>query len=479
MAKDDDDLLKQHGSDFDPSSDEEFRIPEDYTDDVGDGDDDGLMDFGDEHGHDDALAMDFDTESLSGDGDGGDSTHSDETPDGEEPDGRDEVKMGWKSYTGLALAALLVAGSLTYYVMPGDSAAPVNAQQDMDEAREIIRQRADAAIQKSKTGKAAALVAHQQRGAPVELQAFPVEQPNPISMNPQNQVTGTEIEAAAAAVTPMTDSNFPLVPMSVVPENRTSFNDNGRPSPMMLQGLPEFQALARLAQNNRTDIGGLQTEKVDQAGEIDSLGTRIEALEKKLELLMASNTSGEKPAKQLDTKAEPKVADEPKASKPKMTQNEEPVAYSAKVPKTPAEIKALQRQLAIYGYRPGVVDGVMGENTRSAVKRLQREHGMPETGWLSGETLLTLVKPRHYNGTYEPTRKVQFADHPRDEKQYTPTWFVRGVTPDKAVVYRLDGMSYAVSVGTEVPGMGQVTLLDPANHQVQTAHGTIKKRLDK
>lgn len=153
MAKDDDDLLKQHGSDFDPSSDEEFRIPEDYTDDVGDGDDDGLMDFGDEHGHDDALAMDFDTESLSGDGDGGDSTHSDETPDGEEPDGRDEVKMGWKSYTGLALAALLVAGSLTYYVMPGDSAAPVNAQQDMDEAREIIRQRADAAIQKSKTGK--------------------------------------------------------------------------------------------------------------------------------------------------------------------------------------------------------------------------------------------------------------------------------------------------------------------------------------
>src|SRR5690606_1249500 len=129
-----------------------------------------------------------------------------------------------------------------------------------------------------------------------------------------------------------------------------------------------------------------------------------------------------------EAKADTGAANETTSSKPekKRVKAEKTTTtlaeYRPKVPKTQAELRALQRQLAIYGYRPGIVDGLMGDKTREAVKRLQREHGLPETGWLSGETLQALAKPKHYSGTFAEPKEVKFADHPRDEKTYKATW---------------------------------------------------------
>jgi hypothetical protein len=50
------------------------------------------------------------------------------------------------------------------------------------------------------------------------------------------------------------------------------------------------------------------------------------------------------------------------------------------------------------------------------------------------------------------------------------------MTTQKAVVYRMNGMSYAVSKGSEIPGMGQVLDIDPQKHTITTARGTINRR---
>ena len=49
-----------------------------------------------------------------------------------------------------------------------------------------------------------------------------------------------------------------------------------------------------------------------------------------------------------------------------------------------------QRTLTSNGYDPGTPDGIMGPRTRSAIRKFQRDTGLPMSGRLDRRTLATL-----------------------------------------------------------------------------------------
>lgn len=54
------------------------------------------------------------------------------------------------------------------------------------------------------------------------------------------------------------------------------------------------------------------------------------------------------------------------------------------------QMKDLQRKLAARGYDVGAVDGILGAGTRSAVRDVQRELGLPADAWPTAELLMLL-----------------------------------------------------------------------------------------
>jgi len=61
-------------------------------------------------------------------------------------------------------------------------------------------------------------------------------------------------------------------------------------------------------------------------------------------------------------------------------------AFGLKVAADPAVIQRIQRALNSLGYSAGNPDGVIGSQTRSAIRRFQREHSLPVTGTIDRET---------------------------------------------------------------------------------------------
>lgn len=63
------------------------------------------------------------------------------------------------------------------------------------------------------------------------------------------------------------------------------------------------------------------------------------------------------------------------------------------------EVYKVQKTLRQIGYNPGKLDGLWGKFTESAVKRFQRDIGLPMTGQLDEQTkakLTKIEKDRHY-----------------------------------------------------------------------------------
>ena len=54
------------------------------------------------------------------------------------------------------------------------------------------------------------------------------------------------------------------------------------------------------------------------------------------------------------------------------------------------QVEAVQRRLAELGYEPGAADGVMGPRTRSAIRALQSDRGLPVSGSIDAKTLEAL-----------------------------------------------------------------------------------------
>ena len=58
------------------------------------------------------------------------------------------------------------------------------------------------------------------------------------------------------------------------------------------------------------------------------------------------------------------------------------------------EIKELQQLLVRAGYDVGKVDGVLGQQSRTAVKAMQVKYGLPADSWPTGELLARMRGPR-------------------------------------------------------------------------------------
>jgi len=57
-------------------------------------------------------------------------------------------------------------------------------------------------------------------------------------------------------------------------------------------------------------------------------------------------------------------------------------------------VASTQARLAELGYYHGEIDGVFGPETRRALLRYQRDQGLPQTGYVSDNTLRTLAARR-------------------------------------------------------------------------------------
>jgi peptidoglycan hydrolase-like protein with peptidoglycan-binding domain len=64
------------------------------------------------------------------------------------------------------------------------------------------------------------------------------------------------------------------------------------------------------------------------------------------------------------------------------SQNQQAVVFA-----TEAEIKEIQARLVLLGYTAGAIDGVVGDNTRNAIKAYQADHQLLTDGRPSTELL--------------------------------------------------------------------------------------------
>src|SRR6185436_10426720 len=90
------------------------------------------------------------------------------------------------------------------------------------------------------------------------------------------------------------------------------------------------------------------------------------------------------------------TASQPSAPSANPAQPSAPAANPAQ-PTTPAvppsaAVKTLQQQLGQLNYYEGPVDGIMGPQTTAAVKDLQRQAGLPQTGTMTPATQAALAR---------------------------------------------------------------------------------------
>ena len=109
-------------------------------------------------------------------------------------------------------------------------------------------------------------------------------------------------------------------------------------------------------------------------------------------LAISGLTGGSHPAPRA-TASQPASPAQPSASP---AQPSAPAANPAQ-PTTPAvppsaAVKTLQQQLGQLNYYEGPVDGIMGPQTTAAVKDLQRQAGLPQTGTMTPATQAALAR---------------------------------------------------------------------------------------
>jgi peptidoglycan hydrolase-like protein with peptidoglycan-binding domain len=95
------------------------------------------------------------------------------------------------------------------------------------------------------------------------------------------------------------------------------------------------------------------------------------------------------------TRGHPAQAPAPRATTSRPASPAQPAANPAQ-PTTPAvppsaAVKTLQQQLGQLNYYEGPVDGIIGPQTIAAVKDLQRQAGLPQTGTMNPATQAALA----------------------------------------------------------------------------------------
>jgi hypothetical protein len=105
-------------------------------------------------------------------------------------------------------------------------------------------------------------------------------------------------------------------------------------------------------------------------------------------VLAISGLAGSRPA--------PAPAPRPAASQPASPAQPSVPSANPAQPTTPAvppsaAVKTLQQQLGQLNYYEGPVDGIMGPQTIAAIKDLQRQAGLPQTGTMNPATQAALA----------------------------------------------------------------------------------------
>ena len=534
MSEKDDEFLDHAGEEFTPDNDD-FEIPEDpHGDFLNDDESDFELtedDVVDESGESDFMVGDADADADEIDldepdqaGDGGDAPGYGEEDYDDAYQG--DASLGWKVWTGLALAAVLSAGGIFYFASTALGATE-QAQQtsqslppppSLPPAAPDSNQQANAqAYQQQVTPPPIPQNNQRRENAPVSVSPFP-ESGSQVNVAAQNQSAPTPPPAnyANQMASGNAGGNQPPTPSAPSgggdnsnggiaqsftldePERKQSGSVVGAPNTASYSG----SAIAPPATSNRSDrepeymlalseqrkaFAALMSISQDNGNQLETVRSELDGYQKKTQ----SDVAGlDKRVERLESmiKEGVNVKQHGESAKTENGSSTAMTGSSQLAPRSPAEIKGLQRTLKEFGYRPGPVDGILGSQTRWAIKRLQEEHRLKKTGWLDKQTLAALGNPKKYSGTYDEApvsdkagSKTAVAERPNTRAEEASRalgrqWFVRGVTPTTAVVYRPDGLSFVAKVGTEIPGMGQVTQLDPEKLHVITANGVITKR---
>ena len=68
-----------------------------------------------------------------------------------------------------------------------------------------------------------------------------------------------------------------------------------------------------------------------------------------------------------------------------------------------AQATQVQQALKAKGYDPGTINGVMGSQTQEALRRFQKENGLPATGTVDAQTAKALGLSSSASGTTSPS----------------------------------------------------------------------------
>jgi peptidoglycan hydrolase-like protein with peptidoglycan-binding domain len=453
MSREEDDLMKNENQnddfEFDDSADDNLSIPdnpygsEDLNDDDDDllgGDGSGDFDLGDGldgslEGDDlddlvDVEDGDQDSEDALGDDHTDSATRTDESYEYED-DEPEAFKLGWKSYVGIGLSAVVVVAGLSM-VMFGGGSEPSQPQQAMGPER--LEQVAPQANEQNNPPPSNAS-ANNQSGANGGQGAPSTQQPT-TSSNPNS---GNDDWSAA-------DGNEPVI-SSPGQEEAPPGTNLGEQE--ILEFVEEdfvlrndFKALRGTVNNQGRQVRSLSDAVSDTQDSVSALEKRVA----KLEEGGSSKASSDQSEPSTDSSEGGEI-------------------------KPSAQVREAQIRLKAFNYRPGPIDGLMGRQTSAALERFQKQLDLQVTGNLNEETVKALNEQSEmYAGSYKSRTKQPSRD---TTPEAADAWYVRGVTSERAIIYQQDGSSYAVNKGSEVPGFGQVTELDPQEHLVVTTKGTI------
>lgn len=389
---------------------------------------------------------------------GDQANHYEEDDNSPEP-----VGLDWKTYASIAAAMVLTAGGMVAFLFPGDA----NQAQAMDPARlqQIAQQNAQQSgqIQRQAPQNQAPQVSQnnqtqgQQVGqGPVEVQAFPDAGGGNTNNLGNGNGTGSgnggggQMSMAEPQSSPITDPN------AQQRNEESSYRqiNEQRNLAMLDQQIEEigsnffvrkdeFNVLGRVVERNENQLKGLTRNVSASQREIESLKKRIAVLE-------VGGTGNE------------------------------PAAESKKEMKPDPKIKDIQIILAAYGYAPGPLDGLLGDRTKAAISRFQKAHDIDVSGEVDSDTKSVLEgdptsNPYSVKRVASSSGTTQSSRSQMASGSHNSSWFIRGVTGTRAIVFKKDGTSYAVEQGTEIPGMGQVIAFFPQKREVKTSKGVIKE----
>lgn len=459
MATHDDDLTNHDAEEtfeFDDQN-EEFSVPDTpYGDDdsnafsevddfLGDDelDDGSVIEGGDEFSIGEEESADDAAEYQELDQDGYESSAEEDEFEG---NASTPGSLGWKAYTGIAAALVLTAGGMVTFLFPGDSSQNTRQVQAMDPAQlqQMAQQRNSGQSSEITSPRNSVAPASNQSAVgqePVKVQAFPDSDHQPAMANRSDN-------ADSSQSSPIADPNA-----DGYQQDSHSFEqiNNQRGLAMLDQQIEEvgskffvrkdeFSVLGSVVDRNKSTIESMERTLSVSKRDIKTLQRRVAELEK--------NTGHSTSTPEKKVKPDP-------------------------------EVKKAQIILAAYGYAPGKIDGLMGVRTKAAITRFQKAHEIDVSGELNQATQDKMNDDPKRNPY--PLHQVAQTSQKRSDNYKSSSqssgkgWFIRGVTANRAIVFKKDGTSYAVEHGTEIPGMGQVIAFYPQKREIKTSKGMIKE----